>query len=359
MGTRDKLYGSYIGAAIGDAMGGPVECNHARRIQRLVGEIDDLLPYQEPYTLMEPHPGYALRRDAGAVTDDTFIRGDLTRFYLETDPPRTPEQLTEWLLDNAHFDQWWDPAIEALRTVDNGEMDAKEVGYEHPQGGGSGWWAPVGILHAGDPDAAAKECRRLSQIWKAPVEQDLTAAIQAGVAEGLKADATYESIIDVMVDTSRSLPRKLIRRGIEIGEGADDFDTLIDEVYDTVLMPEFNSDKPEPPKEVTADVPASHQPVEETDEKYASVYLHEQIPIAVAAFVFSEGDPENAIPNTVMLGRDCDTTATTVGSWVGALHGKSNLPAKWDDTVCDVNSQEIDIRGLARDLVTQATASSD
>ena len=37
-GFRERGFGAYIGAAIGDAMGGPVECNHAARIERTVGE---------------------------------------------------------------------------------------------------------------------------------------------------------------------------------------------------------------------------------------------------------------------------------------------------------------------------------
>jgi ADP-ribosylglycohydrolase len=52
-----------------------------------------------------------------------------------------------------------------------------------------------------------------------------------------------------------------------------------------------------------------------------------------------------------MIGRDADSTATTVGSWVGALHGESGLPAGWVETVCRVNRREIDIRGLAEQLV--------
>ena len=45
-----RTHGAYIGAAIADAMGGPVETNHAARIKRLVGEVDGLLRYEEPYT---------------------------------------------------------------------------------------------------------------------------------------------------------------------------------------------------------------------------------------------------------------------------------------------------------------------
>jgi ADP-ribosylglycohydrolase len=59
-----------------------------------------------------------------------------------------------------------------------------------------------------------------------------------------------------------------------------------------------------------------------------------------------------------MLGRDADSTSTTVGSWVGALHGESGLPVAWVDKVCEVNRDEIDIRGLAEQLV-DAVASGE
>ena len=51
-----------------------------------------------------------------------------------------------------------------------------------------------------------------------------------------------------------------------------------------------------------------------------------------------------------MIGRDADSTATNVGSWVGALHGESGLPKEWVEMVCEVNIREIDIRGLAEKL---------
>jgi len=70
----------------------------------------------------------------------------------------------------------------------------------------------------------------------------------------------------------------------------------------------------------------------------------------VAAFLFSKGEPRT-IPICCMLGRDCDSTATTVGAWVGALHGESGLPQEWIETVCAVNVNEIDIRGLAEQLM--------
>jgi ADP-ribosylglycohydrolase len=151
---KNRAVGAYLGAAIGDAMGGPAECSHASRIRRLVGEITGFLPYQKPWSFHDPHPGYCLRPDPGCVTDDTFIRADFTRFFLVTRPPRSPRLLADWMLTNADFSGWWPPLIEALRRVERGEVSAEEGGLTFFQGGGIGWWTPVGILHAGNPKRA-------------------------------------------------------------------------------------------------------------------------------------------------------------------------------------------------------------
>jgi len=43
---RNRALGAYFGAAIADAMGGPVEGQHAARISKYYGKITGLLPYR-------------------------------------------------------------------------------------------------------------------------------------------------------------------------------------------------------------------------------------------------------------------------------------------------------------------------
>ena len=113
----DRTIGCFMGAAIGDAMGGPVECQHYRRIAKVFPDFQDLLPYRKPPGLMDLHPGYALDDAPGSVTDDTFIRADLTRFVLETPPPFAAAAFAPWLLQNADFDNWWSVAVEVLKRI--------------------------------------------------------------------------------------------------------------------------------------------------------------------------------------------------------------------------------------------------
>ena len=353
MRNHDRAIGAYIGAAIGDAMGGPVENNHTARIKRLVGEITGLLPYKRPYMLPNIGQGYALHEDPGSVTDDTFIRADWTRFYLDTDPPRTAQMVADWMLGNTEFFGWWAPLIEALRRVERGEVSAEEGGLTFFQGGGIGWWTPIGILYAGDPEGAAAEVKKLSAIWKAPLEQDLLAAVQAALAEGMRDGATVDSMIEAMLSLCGPLARQLIERAIGITESAKSMDDLTAKLYHNILMPELEDRfEKEPPREVDGPIPPIIEPLDYTDEKYMSSFFAEQVPLAVAGFLWGKGDPKISIPATCQFGRDADSTATTVGSWVGALHGESGLPKDWVDAVCEVNIGEIDIRGLAEALAS-------
>ncbi len=340
---RDKAFGAYIGAAIADAMGGPVECQHAGRIKRVYGKIKGLLPYQRPPGLMDLHAGYAIHPEPGSVTDDTYIRAELTRFFIETKPPRTPKMLAEYLFQNADFNQWPFVAVRGLIRIIRGEVPAEKNGETYEQGGYVGWWTPIGILYAEDPKGAAAEAKNLCRIYKAPLEQDILSGVQAGVAAGMKQGSDVDAVVNAVLDACGPLARKLMERAATIGREAKDHDDLVDKLYHNCLYKEF-------PTARDVELPKSLEPVPDSDDKYTSVLLAEQISLAMGAFVFSKGDPRESIPNVVMVGRDCDSSATAVGSWVGAMHGESALPKEWVEAVCTVNSKELDIRGLCEAL---------
>jgi ADP-ribosylglycohydrolase len=113
----------------------------------------------------------------------------------------------------------------------------------------------------------------------------------------------------------------------------------------------------EAPIAADAPLPKPVTPLSDTDDFYAAILFAEQIPFALAAFVFGEGDPSRAIPQAVMLGRDADSIATTVGSWSGALSGEKGLPGEWVKAVCGANRGELDLRGLALQLAACAPSS--
>jgi hypothetical protein len=140
----------------------------------------------------------------------------------------------------------------------------------------------------------------------------------------------------------------LLERAVDVGKNARNLDHLITEVYNNLLYEEE-------PRAVDGEMPPNVQPVAFTEDKYTSVFLAEQVSIEVATFVFSRGDFVG-IPFAVMVGRDCDSTATSVGSWIGALQGETGLPKEWVQQVCDVNMTYINIREMAEKLYEKMRA---
>jgi len=101
-----------MGAAIADAMGGPVECQHYKRIARYFPDFQEHLSYNmPPATFMELKPGYALDEAPGSIIDDTFIRMYLAHYVLENNPQYSASSFAAWLMENADFSNWWGQAV--------------------------------------------------------------------------------------------------------------------------------------------------------------------------------------------------------------------------------------------------------
>ncbi|MHC4679561.1 MAG: ADP-ribosylglycohydrolase family protein [Planctomycetota bacterium] len=344
---RDRAMGCWLGAAIGDAMGGPVECQHYKRIEKHYGDFRDLLPYRKPPGLIDLHPGYALHAAPGSITDDTFIRLDLTRFYLHTEPPYTPGKLADYLLKHADFSNWWGQAVKALRRIEQGRVSAEESGLDHIQGGGGGWWQPVAILHAGDPAAASKEAYSLCRIWKAPLERDILSSVVAGQAEAFKKGSSIESVVQAVIKDSGPLAARLFERAVDIASKADSPRRLYEQLYGKALVKNCST-------EIDGPMPEHVEPVEYADGFYSAISFAEQQPWALAYLVFGGGDPERTVLTAVKGGRDADSIATNTASWLGAISGESVWPKKWRDTVQQANLVEVDLREVLDDLLDVA-----
>jgi hypothetical protein len=193
-----KAMGCFTGAAIADTMGGPVEGQHYKRIAKYFPDFQDPVSYDSPGTREKPHPGYALDAAPGNVTDDTYIRMDLARYVVGTEPPYTADKFAPWLIENADFSNWWKAAVKAVNRVDSGEVTAEQGGLKHRMGGGSGWWQPIAILYAADPPAASAVTSDLCRIWKAPLEQDVLSSVVAGQAAAFKKGATVGSVVEAV-----------------------------------------------------------------------------------------------------------------------------------------------------------------
>jgi ADP-ribosylglycohydrolase len=348
---QDRIMGAYLGAALGDAMGAPVEGWHAQRIREVYGRVETLLPY-EPERLK---PGYALHPEPGSVTDDTYIRDDITRFVL-TYPDaaqRTAEALYAFLMAEARFDRWWQKARIPLQRIERGETTVQDASKAHDQahdpGGGAGWWTPTGLVWAGYPAKAAEEVRRLSVIWKRPLERQLAGAMQAATAHSVVEGAAVESVVAAARAEAGPLGATLIDRAVETAiRRGDDLDGLIAEIYDRLLIHDECTDEIDGPTP-----PASR--AQEPHERKVWSYFAEQLPVTLAMLVYGKGDLRRTMIGVVNLGLDADSTSTSVGTWIGGLCGLAGIPREWVDTVVGANP-ELDLLGDARRLAKLAAA---
>jgi ADP-ribosylglycohydrolase len=345
---RSRAMGCFMGAAIGDAMGGPVENQHYLRIAEKFPDFQDLIRYDTPGTLLTVgSSGYALQPAAGTITDDTAIRIQLARYVLETDLPYTATKFAPWLSEHADFSNWWNVAVKALKRVESGEVTAEESGLHHIQGGGGGWWQPIGILYAGDPQKASAVTADMCRIWKAPLEQDILSSVVAGQAAAFKKGATVDSVVNAVMDDSGPLAKKLFTRAVDIAAKAKNPTELYENMYENCLVRSCTT-------EVDGPMPERLKPVYNKEKpEYNGILFAEQQPLALAYFVYGQGDPHKTLLTAVKGGRDADSIATNTASWLGALKGIEGWPKKWVDTVQEANVGKINLEQMSQDLIAK------
>lgn len=340
---RDRILGAYFGSASGDALGGPVEGWHAQMIKAVHKRVDHFLPYTGKL-----HPGYALVADPGAITDDTFIKDDFASFVLAypEEKDRTTDNLVPYLLKNADFDCWYWPDVIPLRKLEEG--GTIEESRLIRVGGGAAWWTSFGLIHAGDPQKAFDETCRLSIVWKQPFEQNIIAAVQAGVAASVIEGATVESVCNTVLEFAGPLARKLLLRSKQIAEKHEgDLDGMIDELYAEALVEECTNE---------LDGPMPKKAIAVNPYRGATVLWAEQIPLAFAALVFGKGNFLDTMIACINIGRDSDSIGSTCGSWIGGLVGFSGMPQDWLETMQRVNIGYINLTERANKLADLAGA---
>lgn len=345
-----KAMGCFMGAAIGDAMGGPIEAQHYKRIEKYAGYVNGLIEYKKPEMVKaDLHPGYAQHGEPGSITDDTYIRMDLARYLLDPNPNYTAEQFANWLLENADFSNWWKKAVTILREVEKGTYTAEEAGLHHIQGGGGGWWQPVAILFAGDIEKTVKAVDSMCRLWKAPLERNILTAVCAGQAEALKEGSSIDSIVNTVFEYSGPLATKLFERAIDIARKSKSREELYQNLYANTLVNNGGVSN-----DIDGPMPEHVVPEEYVEGRYSSASFAEQQPWALAYFVFGKGDPYQTVVTAAKGGRDSDSIATNTASWLGAMSGIDVWPKEWVEQTQSANLVDFDLKRTCENLIDKS-----
>lgn len=336
----DHVAGCIFGGAIGDALGAPTEARQPEEIlARFGGWVDDFVP---PYVPKRPDGRH---KGDGRITDDTLMVVKLCEIYLTLRRHLTaydaiymadaimapdsyvPEHDTRMpLIGRLFYPEKW--LYLRLRLA---SADPREAGIGNAINCGCAMYiAPVGIINAGNPDAAYAEAIDWGAAHSQSYGREAAGVLAAAVAAALRPGATWQEVIAVAKDCAKDGTKAAIaalqdaaRALPPDGDGLERAHALRAAMrpYDTV---------PDVMKDYTQ---IFHYP--------SRLHSIEELPVALAYLRWAEGDYCKAVLGAANYGRDSDSVASMAGVIAGAMAGQAALPERWVATVERENRLEL------------------
>ncbi|WP_374773528.1 ADP-ribosylglycohydrolase family protein [Streptomyces sp. NBC_01310] len=351
---EDRATGALVGAAVGDALGGPVEGwtpdqiveRHGGRVHGIVG------PWYENWRTARPLAPY--HKGDGHVTDDTLMTHALVRVYEAVRDHLDAHAIAEHLVPDLMSTPRWIPELEAealpLQRVFLAEKwIVTRLHYAHvdPREAGSGnivncgaamYMAPVGIANAGNPAGAYAEALDIAGAHQSSYGREAAGVFAAAVAAACVPGATAASVVDTALSLAKDGTRAAIAAVCEVAAAHRDFESALTPLraavapYDSV-GPDYRNPS------LDARRPSRLRAIEE-------------LPIALGMLLIADGGYEGSVLGAVNYGRDCDSIATMAGAIAGALGGEAVVPAAWAKQVAEAS--RLDLHAPARSLAAVA-----
>ena len=311
MDMLDKIQGTVLGTAVGDALGMPVEGWKATDIAQRYGEIREMLP---------------ARLGRGTYTDDTQMMIALADSLVRCQSVDGEDIASTYVKFCDPRRGYGGGAFRSLQRIQSGISWRESGKGDFPEGsfgnGGAMRIAPIGVLYgAGD----VKQLRE---------------AVEAAVY----CTHTHPLGIDGAVFQARAI-------GIvaQMPSDADRFplDVVLSAIHDAVLTNEFHQAL-STIKELlqTPDIPIDDV-IHHLGNGIAAL---EAAPAALYAFLSHVHRFEDAVVYAIGLGGDTDTIGAMTGALSGAYHGASHIPSRWLDSLEDGEHGKTYMIHLAQEL---------
>jgi len=319
-----KVYGCLAGSAIGDAMGGATEMMHYKTIQRVFGEVTELLDHGKTRETARFSPG----EPAGTYTDDTRLKHLLCEAIIAKGGRITAEDLAEtWKKKMRGW--FYVPVLNAYYKISSGEARPRDAGRGNMASNSSAMSiSPIGIVNACDPRQAAQDAYDVAGLIHYNYALDAAACVATAVAEAFSPEATIESVIEAAVmyldKESELIP--YIERAMALARETGNYEDFRERFYEELLL-----------SWPQAGVGSS---VEEGPSEgfYDTAEPRETVPTALALFYLAEGKWKQSVVYAANFGRDSDTIGSIVGAIAGAYEGVDAITADWLNLVSRVNS---------------------
>ena len=323
----DRIRGAWLGRAIGNTLGKPVEgltraelavYLRAAGLDRLAGYLPLLDPLPEGVSRLHPSAPVATAGNFTDVPRDDDIDWTILNLHVLEKHGRefTTEQVAAEWLDRLPFTQTYTAERAAYRNLIRGIHPPATATHQNPY---RDWIGALirgdvfGYVSPGDPAEAARlalQDARLSHVGNGLYGELWAAAL---VAAALAADSA-RSALDAarQVIPERSRLAEVLRQVDDLHAGG-------------------------------ASAAAALDWVDEHLAQYSWVHTLNNAALIAIGLLWGS-DYLDAVGTTISGGRDTDSAGATVGSVYGALHGAGSIPAEL------VGTTHVHVRSAVRDF---------
>ncbi|MFK0212300.1 ADP-ribosylglycohydrolase family protein [Streptomyces sp. NPDC090298] len=351
----DRITGSLLGAAVGDALGGPVEGYTPEQIlERHGGRVTGIVGPWNGGEWRTARPIAPYHKGDGHVTDDTLMTHALIRVYEKVRGHLDAYAVADHLVPELMGSPVWIPELEAealplqriflaekwiVTRLHYGHADPREAGHGNVVNCGAAMYmAPVGLVNAAHPAAAYAEAIDLTGAHQSSYGREAAGVFAAAVAAACAPGATPASVVAAALSLAKDGTREAIGAVVEVAADHTDFETALIPLRRAVAP--FDTVGPD----YRAPSLGARRP--------SRLHAIEELPIALGMLLVGGGDFRRTVLGAVNYGRDCDSIATMAGAIVGALHGESAVPAAWAKQVAEAS--RLDLHAPARALAAVA-----
>ncbi|MGW7568744.1 ADP-ribosylglycohydrolase family protein [Streptomyces tendae] len=338
----ERVTGALVGAAVGDALGGPVEGYTAEQIlERHGGRVHGVVGPWNGDDWRTARPLAPYHKGDGHVTDDTLMTHALVRVYATVRDHLDAYAIAEHLVPDLISSPRWIPELESealplqriflaekwlVARLHYGHVDPREAGTGNIVNCGAAMYmAPVGLVNAANPAAAYAEALDVAGAHQSSYGREAAGVLAAAVAAACVPGATPESVVAAALSLAKDGTRAAIEAVCEVAARHSDFESALAPLraavapYDTVgpdyRAPSLGARRP------------------------SRLHAIEELPVALGMLLVSGGDFRHAVLGAVNYGRDCDSIATMAGALAGALG--SPVPEDWAKTVAEASRLDL------------------
>lgn len=359
----DRIAGSLIGAAVGDALGGPVEGYSPEQIvERHGGRVQGIVGPWNGDTWRTARPIAPYHKGDGHITDDTLMTHALIRVYATVRDHLDAYAVADHLVPDLISNPRWIPELEAealplhrIFLAEKWIVARLHYGHHDPREAGTGnivncgaamYMAPVGLVNAAHPAAAYAEALDIAGAHQSSYGREAAGVFAAAVAAACLPGATPTTVIDAALSLAKDGTRSAIEAVAEVASRYSEFEPALAPLR-TAVAP-FDTVGPD----YRAPSLAARRP--------SRLHSIEELPIALGMLLVGGGDYRRTVLGSVNYGRDCDSIATMAGAVSGALHGESTVPKDWAKRVAeagrlDLHTAAAELTEVTREIFTRDT----